>query len=1346
MQAIGTALNFVPKRVCEPKGWIPHTPLAATLVRALEPKLLVELGTHSGNSYFAFCQTVDEFKISTLCYAVDTWCGDSQAGAYDESVYQHVSDYNQANYSKFSYLLRMTFNEAAAQFADESIDILHIDGLHTYDAVKQDFQTWLPKVRMGGIILFHDIYVRHNDFGVWRLWDELKATYSHTISFPHAYGLGLLVKGEPRGNEAAFLRQLTEKSWQQFWRGLYARSGEHVLRGSRVDQGSFLQAQVYISEDGNYSEARSEKISYAPGKMVVLRFMNLSHMIKSDRICLRFDPMDQTGDVQISRITIVNDDANASHVVLKDYDLSNEVDLTPDSIHMGNAPLSLFARTNDSKILLKPFDSSGASSWYFEVEILADPTMANMMRWLAERTLCIEAFSDQISQLERQLQERDNKIESLQTRYKQMETLQKTALAQEAEAQKRILQLVQAMNQRDVTIATLRTAVDQEKRITTEMREQIETQRKTAAAQDKKAQGRISQLGEAVSERDVTITTLRIAVDREKRISAEIREQMKILQKTSAAQTATLQEQVGQLAQNIAAGTQGITVLKKQVGEQKIASENMAQQICTLQQECVKYAQQIEQLNQQVTTRDDQLVTQQATFRETQKKNALTISEYEQKIRLAEESLHQQRNSIHALRSSWLGQVKDVMSVFKKPDALPKGCQGYIDMKPSGFFVKTPFTLAGWFADEKAQVARQIRVIIGTRRIICNPSVRPDVCRHFSIPEDSAQFGFHQQIKTGAGLKLIILEIETQAGITIEIYRRLHFMRGKQDASGSNIEQDYQEWLQKNTKNSSSGSLPNTGLLISVLMPVYNTPEKWLRKAIESVVAQSYSNWELCIANDASTKPYVKTILDEYAKSEKRIHVVHRKSNGHIAEASNSALEMCQGEFTALFDHDDMLAPHALARVAHEIQSNPNVAYLYSDEDKIDTRGRRFAPYFKPDYLPDLLTGQNFISHLSVIRTDLIRNVGGFRKGFEGSQDWDLALRSVDQISPAQVRHIPEVLYHWRAIDGSTALSVGEKNYTVTAAEKAIKDHFERKNIKVNLIPVAGNNWRVIYPVPQPAPLVSLIIPTRNRVELVRMCVTSILTRSTYSSYEIIIVDNQSDDPETLSWLDEIQKTETRVRVLKYEKPFNFSAINNFAVKTARGTIIGLINNDLEVITQGWMEEMVAHAVRPEIGAVGAMLYYPDNTIQHAGVLLGVGGVANHAFLKLNRQTAGYFNRARLVQNYSAVTAACLLIKKSIYEKVGGLNEEDLAVAFNDIDFCLRVKEAGYLNLWTPFAEFYHHESASRGVENTPEKVKRFTAEVNYMRERWEAIIDTDPAYNLNLSKDIGYSFKLTRV
>jgi GT2 family glycosyltransferase len=521
---------------------------------------------------------------------------------------------------------------------------------------------------------------------------------------------------------------------------------------------------------------------------------------------------------------------------------------------------------------------------------------------------------------------------------------------------------------------------------------------------------------------------------------------------------------------------------------------------------------------------------------------------------------------------------------------------------------------------------------------------------------------------------------------------------------------------------------------LSIVVPTWNTDLPMLRACLDSVFAQGYPHWELCIADDASTKPGVRDVLAEYAQRDPRVKVHYREVNGHIVKASNSALALATGEFLVLLDHDDELAPHALFAVAKALQERPSAQLLYSDEDKLDLEGKRCSPFFKPDFAPDLLYSQNYFSHLGVYRRALVEAIGGFRAGYEGSQDYDLVLRCLARVDdPRDIVHIPEVLYHWRMAEGSTAGGHEQKSYASEAGRKALQDYFDQRALPVTVSVRAPGIYRHRWATPEPAPLVSLIVPTRDGYDVLKTCIDSILEKTSYRNYEILIVDNQSTCPQTLAYLTQL-KASDKVRVLAYDMPFNYSAINNFAAAQARGSILGLVNNDVEVISPDWLTEMVSHAVRLDIGCVGAKLYYPNDTIQHGGVICGMGGIANHAHRHFPKDSPGYFGRLWVIHNLSAVTAAVLLLRKAVFDEVGGLDAAGLPVAFNDVDLCLKVKQAGYRNLWTPFAELYHHESVSRGSDETPEKRQRFLGECEVMYGRWAKELARDPYYNPNLT------------
>ncbi len=521
--------------------------------------------------------------------------------------------------------------------------------------------------------------------------------------------------------------------------------------------------------------------------------------------------------------------------------------------------------------------------------------------------------------------------------------------------------------------------------------------------------------------------------------------------------------------------------------------------------------------------------------------------------------------------------------------------------------------------------------------------------------------------------------------------------------------------------------------LVSIVLPVHDTPERLLRECVESVIAQTYPHWELCVADDASTLRHVARVLADFAASDPRIRVVTRSQNGHISAASNSALAIATGEFVALLDHDDVLAPHALSCMIERLQEG-EYDLAYSDEDHIDEFGRRYEPFFKPDWNPELLHSVNYLCHLTLVRRSLVERAGGFRLGFEGAQDFDLFLRISRDLPAHRVAHVPRVLYHWRSVEGSTARSPGEKAYAESAGLAALREHVAAVDAHAVAMPgLLRTTYRVRWRLPEPTPLVSIIIPTRDRLDLLRQCLDSIRGRTVYPSYEIVIVDNESRQPETLAYLRDVQQS-GNVRVLRYEGAFNFSAINNRAVAAAAGSVIALVNNDIEVIDGDWLDELVSHAVRPEIGAVGPKLLYRDRHIQHAGLVLGVHRVAGHAFKHLPGDEGGANGRAMMTQSVSALTGACLVVRKAVYEQVGGLDEVHLQVAFNDVDFCIKVSKAGYRNVYTPYARLYHYESASRGIDGSAERVARFNSEVDTMLDRWGETLENDPAYNPNLT------------
>ena len=527
---------------------------------------------------------------------------------------------------------------------------------------------------------------------------------------------------------------------------------------------------------------------------------------------------------------------------------------------------------------------------------------------------------------------------------------------------------------------------------------------------------------------------------------------------------------------------------------------------------------------------------------------------------------------------------------------------------------------------------------------------------------------------------------------------------------------------------------------ISVLVPAYRTPESYLRQMIESVQAQTYENWELCIADGSGKEGSLEKIVSQYAAKDSRIRYQLLDKNEGISGNTNAAIRMASGEYLAFFDHDDLLAEDALYEAARAIEEQ-KAELIYTDEDKVRADlSEYFQPHFKPDYNPDLLCANNYICHLVVVKKELADRVGGLRKEFDGAQDHDFLLRITEQTD--RIVHIPKVLYHWRIHKASTADNPASKLYAYQAGQKAISEHLKRLGLEAEVSQTKDFGfYRVSYPV-QGTPLVSIVIPNKDEKDTLKACLESIKEKTTYPSYEIVIVENNSQTSEIFEYYKEINGKDG-IRVVTWKEPFNYSKINNFGFQYAKGDYVICLNNDITVITPSWIEEMLGYCQRPGTGIVGVRLYFPDDTIQHAGIIVGMGGCAGSLFVGMNRKRTGYMHKAALVQDLSAVTAACMMVKREAFEAAGGF-EESLAVAFNDVDFCLKVRRAGYLVVYNPYAELYHYESKTRGLEDSPEKQRRFQSEIEYMRCHWLDILKKgDPYYNRNFSlKDCNYSIK----
>ncbi len=519
----------------------------------------------------------------------------------------------------------------------------------------------------------------------------------------------------------------------------------------------------------------------------------------------------------------------------------------------------------------------------------------------------------------------------------------------------------------------------------------------------------------------------------------------------------------------------------------------------------------------------------------------------------------------------------------------------------------------------------------------------------------------------------------------------------------------------------------------SIIVPVYNVDQEWLERTIDSVRNQLYENWELCLADDLSPSPHIKIVLQQYADLDSRIKVLFKEKNEGIAITSNAALSIATGDYVALLDHDDELTIDALYENARLINRDPSAGLIYSDEDKLDMQGRRCDPFFKPDYSPELIHSQNYICHFTVIKKSIVDDLGGFREGFDGSQDHDLILRAIEK--SAKVYHIPKVLYHWRKIPGSTAAVYDSKSYAWEAGRKAVEDSLKRSGTKGS---VAFARFQGSYRASnniEGSPLISIIIPFKDKPELLKTAINSIIEKSTYENFEILGINNNSEGKETHQLMEALGSKDKRIKFVEYNIPFNYSDINNHAATLAQGDYLLLLNNDVEIISPGWLEALLEFAQMPDIGAVGGRLYYPDNRIQHAGLVIGMAGVAGPPHYLFHKDDVGYYARSHVIHNVSAVTGACLMVKKKLWQAVEGMDAENFGVAYNDVDFCLKLQKKGYRNVFTPYCEMYHYESQSRGYEDTPEKQERLARESNAFREKWNEYFENgDPYHNPNLS------------
>lgn len=924
-----------PRRLVQPNPWSGHIPFAFWLIEAQRPRRLVELGTHTGNSYCAFLQAVDQLKLTTECFAIDTWEGDAHNGRYGEEIFQEFSGYHNANYSTFSKLIRSTFDEAVGHFTDKSIDLLHIDGLHTYDAVKHDFLTWLPKLSDQAVVLFHDTNVRKDDFGVWKYWDELAREYPN-FNFMHSHGLGVLGVGE---NISPQLR----------WLLAFNQTAE--------ESASFNITQSYFERLG----------------LPLIESLNL-------------DTLSYKLETKSSQLEIVFKElkTNSDSIV----QLSDKLDLT---------------------------------------------------------TAKLETLSSE-----------------LETKSTQIEVFAARLKIKSEELSNTEVKLIEKSNELDLAIAHT----------------------KIIEANLEEALRRVETLKTEKLVRDLTTPKLKLRAFLRYPLVSERRKQFRADQVTLS-----LQQPVSQIFQRPRPTTKINAFLRHPFDSQK-----------------------------------------RKTFRANQ---AVSIS-------------------------------KDAAST-----------------------------------------------IVNSQNALASNNHPP-------------------------------------------------------------MEYAYRP-------------------LVSIIMPVFNVDEEWLLRAVDSVRAQTYTHWELCICDDASAKASTIRVIEQLENSDPRIRIKRLSTNSGISLTSNHALSLARGEFIALLDNDDELAPRALESCILALNNNKNIDVIYSDEDKLSKTGKREEPFLKSDWSPTLFRELMYVGHLLFFRRTLLQEIGEFNSDFDGVQDYELMLRLSERTSA--IHHIHEVLYHWRRIPGSIADNINAKRNIGEKQAAAVNGHLARMKLHAtaHIHPLHAHRI-ILQPLQRTKfPHISILIPTKDAPKLISTCLTSIFKKTTYPDFEVIVIDNNTTDQEALNVL-----TEHSVKCIPFHEPFNYSRANNLAAAKATGEFLVFLNNDTEVVQEDWLEQMLFFFEETGVGAVGPMLLYPDRKIQHAGIGLGMRGTADHVMRGFLEESDGYFGSVSCSRDVSAVTFACAMVRKKDFHAVGGLNEF-YATHYQDLDFCLRLKDAGFRTIYTPRAKLIHYESATRG-------------------------------------------------
>jgi GT2 family glycosyltransferase/glycosyltransferase involved in cell wall biosynthesis len=1649
-------------------AWRKHLPFGYDLVRELEPSIFVELGVYKGESYFAFCQSVEENKLATQCYGIDTWRGDQHAGLYGPEIGRHVAAYNE-RYQGFSRLLTMTFREGLAHFADGSIDLLHIDGAHRYEDVKEDFESWHRKLSSRGVVLFHDVMERDKGFGVYKLWQEI-ARPQASFFFEFGHGLGVwrenaISKSDPPFLQKLFLADAEQKrAIVEHYKTLAAAIEADTI-AQRTLQTAEADLQVYPALQGAPCEERLSRSRLEPGRWGRLK-IELPWGLGDGTAPCRIDPINSTGVVDVAAIrlrSVVTGEclwrADAKHGLetviaagtsfristarflrLLSYGADPQIHLPSLSGPQFQAPLllNLVLRYELGEEVMGRAIAALSHSAVFSRATVAPPEIEPAPAFTDAESFAPLPTAELSGANKIQMaiysagdsgysEERSTEIRYTSNCWTRLDIALQLGLG----SQPLRLDPLPAIGLIDVASMSLRSAIDDEvlwranggggletlqvagtavriphphlarilsygedpqiylpafpdARFDGPLRLEVWLKTETgpdsirkgiadladissrALTQDSQSRGLLEQTTRQVSEKDSEIDSLRAELERavsdrdaaraevieerqrqqrslEERVGDQ--EQIRSLEAIRTDQEVQLRELKSSLEtaqsenlnrqarienlESIRTGlesdvtnlnesfhraqteTAQLTIQLKRIRQHLIVAKNESE--FTLGELAHARAESFRQRTENMQSGEAERLRAELgdrasevgdLWRENGLLRGLLKVEETAKVRLIEqftsaaENLRRAKKDLELIREAalkksrrgtrWLLGLGGIPAPTEAQNTRPRKVKAssyrfWIDTPTGPSVIDEKIFYSGWILPSPGDKVIAIRAIREAEVFVGQYGFeRRDVEEAFPDEPEAARSGFSITVSLALGMHELNLQFLSQKGSWVTFHTHQHEVRPAWSAdeqpsaknSEANIEspiagclehpvspaiiesglllvhgwvchrnatisrvvgaigdqiaialpysfqrndvatflpdvpgakysgfagylpvksgfsgestvrieailadgtrtlcfersltlklaelpslmpvlpelsqeERYARWIETNkltpyvlrNMGARALDLAQAGPLISIIVPTFNTPASYLEALIASVTNQLYPHWQLCFADDASTEPHVRSILEQAAADDSRIDVVFRETNGHIVEASNSALAIAKGEYVGLLDHDDLLSPDALLHIAEAIAADISIDLLYTDEDKIAADGTRYDPIFKGSFSPEMALTHNYIQHFTVIRKSLVAEVGGFRSGFEGAQDLDLYLRVLEKTTPQQVKHLPYVCYHWRCHAESTASKGTQKTYVFDSARKGIAEALVRRHVegaRPFLPEWAENSNCCLYQIKWSSELlkqypVTIVIPTKDRADLLRKCVASLERTLDSGSVNLIIVDDYSEEQSTRNFLRQLTSAARwPCRVIQPSRrstTFNFSRLINTGVAAATTPLVLLLNNDTEALTPGWLEDMVGWMSIEGVAAVGSKLLYPDNTIQHAGVIVGAnGGLADHIFHKLPASDIGFNFLTHAARNVSAVTAACMLTSRTAFDEVGGFDEDQFGMEYNDVDFCLRLTGAGRRVVFTPQSLLLHHCGQSRqGLMWRPAE------HLNFLRRYHPA---GDPYYNENL-------------